>query len=70
VFRKENHMAEEKPKSAEERPYIPREPYSPWYSAQFFSAELMDDDEPKGISPWEIVGVVVLIAAIMWGITE
>jgi len=35
-------VAKEKPKSAEERPYIPREPYSPWYSAQFFTAELRD----------------------------
>jgi len=64
-------VAKEKPKSAEERPYIPREPYSPWYSAQFFTAELRDDeDKPSGIGFWEIVAIAVVLAAIVWWLAE
>jgi hypothetical protein len=63
-------MEKEKPKSAEEQPYVPRGPNDQWYSAQFFTAELIDDEEPAGVSIRKIVGAAVLIAVIAWGITR
>jgi hypothetical protein len=63
-------MAKEKPKSTEERPYVPGGSRYPWYSAQFFTAELRDEDEPSGIGLWEIVAIAVVLAAIVWWLAE